>query len=147
MGETPLSDENDEQVRTIEFSIGEDDVELSSEVDLDADEFLDRLASINEASESLSALAEDLDSLRRTGLDDEDVVSLLFGRNHGLNKGTVRKVLLSIDEVRTDASGSTSDRRDLLVRLVADASDSTLSETEAVFQELDRLAEKYSDEL
>jgi len=112
------------------------------ETEIETDRFLSRLSVIQGVALKLQKLRADLDSLRRTGLRDEDVVDLLYGRNSGLTKTQIRTVMETLDDLdrRLD---SASAREDLLVRLVADLGDETMSETEEIFEDLDRLNRRY----
>lgn len=116
------------------------------EDDLDAEALQDRLTAIEEAMGALATISEDVTRLRQTGLDDEDVVALLFGRNRELTKGSIRAVLDGVDDVGDRAGAGPADREELLVRLVSDLTDATMSETRTVLDELDRLGRKYNDD-
>jgi hypothetical protein len=72
------------------------------------------------------------------------VRDLLYGRNSSLNKRTIEAVQATLGEVESD-SGHDGGRRRLLIRLVADISGEGLNDTEQVFDELDRLNDKYGD--
>jgi hypothetical protein len=130
--EALLTAEEDERPDAIAFG----------DTEIDTDEFVSRLSVIRDVGIKLEVLQEDLEALRRTGLRDGDVVDLLYGRNAGLNKSTIESVMETVDDLdrRLDSSSA---REDLLVRLVADLSDETLTETEEVFDELARLNTRY----
>ena len=77
--------------------------------------------------------------MRRTGLTDEDVVALLYGRNASLTKTAIQTTLETIDGTIDDIErGNHPTKRDLLVRLVADASNLGIRDTDAVLDELER---------
>ena len=79
-----------------------DEIETDG-VTIDTNEFHDRLATIATAADAIETLATDLRALRRSGLDDEDVVALLYGRNASLNKSTIESVLETVDEISSRA--------------------------------------------
>lgn len=112
------------------------------DAEMDAEAFIDTLEELADAASDLSRLADDLQALRQTGLREEDVVDLLYGRNSGLTKTTIETVIETIDDVRDDTEKSTG-REQLLRRLVADLSNETQADTQEVFDELSRLHERY----
>ncbi|USZ73744.1 hypothetical protein [Natronosalvus halobius] len=121
------------------------DEELELEdVTIDTEQFHADLVKVAQAAESIETLATDLRALRRSGLTDEDVVALLYGRNASLNKSTIETALETIDETIADfESGKRKPKRDLLVRLVYDLSGLGKQETETVVDELEALVERY----
>lgn len=147
-----MSQTNDTNESGLErLLVDEDDRPDEIEIDdttIDTAEFHDRLETIADVAESIGTLATDLRALRSTGLDDSDVVDLLYGRSNGLTKTTIETVMSTLDDVddQVDRPGR-SGRRDLLVRLVADLGKTGKTETTEVFDELERLHSKYgSDE-
>lgn len=119
-----------------------DDVELGS-VTIDTEQFHDQMAAIATAAASIETLATDLRELRRSGLTDEDVVALLYGRNAGLNKSTIETVLETIDATVDDIESGQRKRRELFVRLLADVSNHSIGDTEHVVDELEDVVERY----
>lgn len=113
------------------------------DVEIDAAEFISRLDAVAEAMDSLDTLASNVAALRRTGLQDDDVVALLYGRNHGLNKTTVTSVIDGLDEIERDLE---RDREELLVTLVADTSDVGKRDVRETFEELASLRAQYGDD-
>lgn len=112
------------------------------ETEMDAQEFVDRLETLATAAASISRLADDLGALRKTGLADEDVVALLYGRNANLTKGTIRSVLSAIDDVES-ATDTASGRERLFTRLIGDISGAGIRESGEVLGELNKLADQY----
>jgi hypothetical protein len=104
---------------------------------MDTEEFTDCLEAIADASEAINTLAEDLERLRQTGLDESDARDLIFGRNHDLGKRDIETLFESIDTI---ANGK-ADRP--LIRLLSDVSGKNMTETEALLDELERLHRKY----
>jgi len=118
-------------------------VELE-DVTIDTADFHEQLAQLATAAESLETLATDLRSLRRSGLTDEDVVALLYGRNASLTKGAIETILETTDDVIDALEGGKRVRkRELLIRLLADESGLGKRETEAVVDELEAVVERY----
>lgn len=113
------------------------------DIEIDAAEFVDRFNAVAEAMDSLDALASNVAALRRTGLRDNDVVDLLYGRNHGLTKTTIAAVLDGLDEIERDLE---RDREELLVTLVADTSDVGKRDVRETFEELASLRAQYGDD-
>lgn len=120
-----------------------DDVDLTDDVSIETQEFHDQLTQIAEAAESLRTLSADLEALRKTGLQDSDVVYLLYGRNRSLNKSTIEQVIDSLDDVDRKLERG---RHDLLKRLVADVGNVSIRDTESVFDELESLHKRYGRE-
>lgn len=110
---------------------------------IDTEAFHDRMADLATAAAAIDTLATDLRALRRTGLTDEDVVALLYGRNAGLNKSTIETVLETVDETTADLESGCDARRALFIRLLADVSGLSISDTEQVVGELETVAERY----
>lgn len=115
------------------------------DVEIDAQQFVDALDALSGAAEDLSTLADDVAALQRTGLREQDVVDLLYGRNASLRKGTIQTVVETIAEVRSVAS-SPNKREELLLRLVSDLSGETLSDSREVIDELATLQRRYGDD-
>lgn len=115
------------------------------EVEMDTSEFVNKLNAVADAAESLTRLESELDALRATGLTEQDIRDLLYGRNSSLNKTTIEAVQSTLGEVESDM-GHGSGRRELLIRLVADVSGEGIKDTQEVFDELDRLNDKYGDD-
>jgi hypothetical protein len=104
---------------------------------MDADEFVDRLESLAAASEAVTEMAEDLERLRQTGLDDDDARDLIYGRNSGLAKRDIEAMFDAIDKL----GNHRADRP--VTRLLAEISGLNLSETSELMTELDRLHQRY----
>lgn len=120
-----------------------DEIELE-QVTIDTDQFHEQLTEVAVAAQSIDTLATDLRALRRSGLTDDDVVALLYGRNAGLNKSTIETVLETMDETIDNLeSGKRTKKHDLLVRLVSDVSNLGKRDTENVVDELEALVERY----
>jgi len=121
----------------------EDDDERPEEIvvdeltTMDTEEFTDCLEAIADASEAITTLAEDLERLRQTGLDESDARDLIYGRNHDLGKRDVETLFEAIDTI---ANGK-ADRP--LIRLLSDVSGKNMTETEALLDEIERLHRKY----
>lgn len=106
------------------------------DIELDGSEFAERLEAISKAADQLSVLADDARALRESRLDEGDVRDLIYGRNSGLNKSTIEAVFDGLDDV-----GRGDDQ--LLVRLVADVSGLSISDTDEVLGEMSRLQRRY----
>jgi aspartate/tyrosine/aromatic aminotransferase len=116
-----------------------DEIEVREGVTIDTAEFHDRLEAVADAADALDTLADDAAALRRSGLYDDDVESLLYGRNSGLTKSTISAVMDALDGLT-----GTADREDLLVTLIADVSGESKADTRVVFEELRRLRSRYA---
>jgi arginine utilization protein RocB len=116
-----------------------DEITVSEDLTIDTAEFHERLEAVADAADALDTLADDAAALRRSGLYDDDVESLLYGRNSGLTKSTIAAVMDALDGLT-----GTADREDLLVTLIADVSDESKADTRAVFEELRRLRSRYA---
>jgi hypothetical protein len=114
-----------------------DEIVVDELTTMDAEEFTDCLEAIADASEAITTLAEDLERLRQTGLDESDARDLIYGRNHDLGKRDVETLFEAIDAI---ANGK-ADRP--LIRLLSDVSGKNMTETEALLDELERLHRKY----
>lgn len=110
------------------------------DVTIDAQEFLDRLESLDDAAKAVTTLAHDLEQLRETRLSDDDARDLIYGRNSSLTKRDIEAMFDAVD----DLSSGRADRP--LVRLLADVSGLNLAEVEEMIDELDRLHERYGDD-
>ena len=120
-----------------------DEIELE-DATVDTKLFHERLTQLAQAVESLETLATDLRALQRSGLTDEDVVDLLYGRNASLTKGSIRTTLETTDEIIQALEGDKRvRRRELLIRLLYDQTDLGKRETESVVDELEALVERY----
>lgn len=124
--ERPGDDDEQETPETVEID----------GVELDGSEFVERLNTISTAADQLSELAKDAAALRQSRLDESDVRDLIYGRNSGLNKSTIEAVFDGLDEV-----GAGDDH--LLVRLVADVSGLSMTETDDVLAEMSQLQRRY----
>jgi hypothetical protein len=126
-----------------ELFVDEDDrpeeIEVDEEITIDTEEFHARLEAVADAAEALDTLASDAAAIRRSGLYDDDVEALLYGRNSALTKSTISAVMDALDGVT-----GTADREDLLLTLIADVADESKADTRAVFEELRRLRSRYA---
>lgn len=140
-----MTDENNDPLEALVVDDDDhpDEIELER-VTIDTEQFHEQLTEVAKASEAIETLATDLRALRRSGLTDDDVVALLYGRNAGLNKSTIETVLDTMDGTIDDLeSGKRRKKRDLLVRLVSDVSNLGKRDTEHVVDELEALVERY----
>jgi alkylhydroperoxidase family enzyme len=116
-----------------------DEITVSEDLTIDTAEFHERLEAVADAADALDMLADDAAALRRSGLYDDDVEALLYGRNSALTKSTISAVMDALDGVT-----GTADREDLLLTLIADVADENKADTRAVFEELRRLRSRYA---
>lgn len=116
-----------------------DEIVVDELTTMDVDAFVAQLEALAEAAEAVTTMADDLERLRKTGLDDDDVRDLIYGRNNDLTKTEIEALFGAIDDVRAGTTGS----YDPIERLLADLSDLSLSETTDLMDELDRLQRKY----
>jgi len=114
-----------------------DEIVVDELTTMDAEEFVDRLESLAEASEAVTEMAHDLGRLRQTGLTDDDARDLIYGRNSGLAKRDIEAMFDAIDRVGEHRA----DRP--VQRLLSDVSGLNLSETGELMEELDRLHQRY----
>jgi hypothetical protein len=114
-----------------------DEIVVDELTTIDAEEFVERLESLAAASEAVTEMAEDLERLRQTGLDDDDARDLIYGRNSGLAKRDIEAMFDAIDEL----GDHRADRP--VTRLLAEISGLNLSETSELMTELDRLHQRY----
>lgn len=105
----------------------------------DTGAFRENLEAIADAAEALDTLASDAATLRESGLHEQDVVDLLYGRNASLTKTEIESVLGALSQIE-----SGTNRSSLLRRLVADLSGLSQSTTGDVLQDLRRLHNMYS---
>ena len=141
--ETMTENESPLEALVVDEDDRPDEIELEH-VTIDTEQFHDQMTEIAQAAEAIETLATDLRALRRSGLTDEDVVALLYGRNANLNKTTIETVLETMDETIDDLeSGKRTKKQDLLVRLLADVSNLGKRDTEHVVDELEALVERY----
>jgi hypothetical protein len=116
-----------------------DEIEVREDLAIDTAEFHDRLGALSNAADALDTLASDAAALRRSGLYDDDVQALLYGRNSQLTKTTISSVMAALDDVSAG-----DDREELLVTLIADVSGEGKAGTREVFEELRRVRSRYS---
>lgn len=108
------------------------------------EEFQKILGSLERALDQIGVLVDTLDDLRSTGLREEDLVALLYGRNRHLNKGTIRSVIGAISEMEVDLKNPS--RHDRLLRiLLADISGEGKKKTGAVLAGLRKIADRYGE--
>jgi len=124
---------------------GEPSSTVPKETDITVGEFVDRLETIAEAAEKLLVLQSDLRALRDTGLTDEDVVALLYGRNSRLNKGDIRRTISTLDDIGERLRGTPENQKQLLKRLVSSLERSLkLDDIEETFDQLKNLHDEYT---
>jgi len=112
---------------------------------LQAGELAEQIEQVAEAAQRITRLQKDLQALQKTGLTDEDVVALLYGRNASLNKGEIESVLGALSDLESQLDQSPEDRRHLLVRLVSALNrDLTLDAVEQAIGGIEELREKYA---
>jgi uncharacterized membrane protein YdfJ with MMPL/SSD domain len=111
-------------------------VETSERVD--ASEFVAGLDALADAAHSIDRIQRDLEAIRSVGLRDNDVRDLIYGRNSGLAKRDIEAVLGGISDVQHG-------RGDLLVKLLADVSALSQTDTREVLDELRDLRDHYGD--
>lgn len=111
-------------------------VETSERVD--ASEFVAWLEALADAAESVDRIQSDLEAIRSVGLRDDDVRDLIYGRNSGLAKRDIEAVFGGISDVQHG-------RGDLLVKLLADVSGLSQSDTREVLNELRDLRDHYGE--
>jgi len=124
-----LFDEDAEQPETVA-------VETSERIS--AQDFASRLESLANAADAINRIQQDVGMLRQTGLREEDVRDLVYGRNSGIRKGDIEAVFDGIDDVRRG-------RDDLLVKLLADVSGLSQTDTREVLDELRDLRSRYGE--
>jgi hypothetical protein len=106
---------------------------------MDAGEFVDRLEAIAAASEAIDELTAELAELRQTGLADEDLQDLIYGRNRACTKSEIEAVFEAIDELESGRA----DRP--MERLLSGLTGYSLTECEEILAELELLHAKYGD--
>ncbi|WP_367175071.1 hypothetical protein [Haloarcula rubripromontorii] len=119
-----------------------DEIVVDELTTMDTQAFVAQLEALAEAAEAVTSMAEDLERLRQTGLDDDDARDLIYGRNSNLTKTEIEALFGALDDVRAGTTGS----YDPIERLLADISDLSLSETRALMDELERLQRKYGED-
>lgn len=124
-----LFDEDDETSESIA-------VETSERIP--TDDFCARLESLAKAADAITRIQQDVGMLRKTGLREEDVRDLIYGRNASVRKRDIEAVLDGIDDVRRGPD-------DLLVKLLADVSGLSQTDTREVLNELDDLRSRYGE--
>lgn len=76
-----------------------DEIEMSEDLTIDTGEFHAHLRTLANAADALDTLAGDAAAIRRSGLHDDDVEALLYGRNASLTKSTISVVIGALDDV------------------------------------------------
>jgi len=119
-----------------------DEIVVDELTTMETQEFVTQLEALAEAAEAVTSMAEDLERLRQTGLDDDDARDLIYGRNSNLTKTEIEALFGALDDVRAGTTGS----YDPIERLLAEISDLSLTETRGLMDELDRLQRKYGED-
>lgn len=111
-------------------------VETSERVN--AVEFVAQLEALADAAKAIERIQSDLEAVRAVGLRDDDVRDLIYGRNSGLAKRDIEAVFDGISDIEQG-------RGDLLVKLLADVSGLSQTDTREVLDELRDLRDRYSE--
>lgn len=117
-----------------------DEIEVGEDLTIDTAEFFDRLDALADAAAVVGSLADDVATLRRSGLEDADVTALIYGRKHDLTKKNIEATLDALDDIQ---SGGGADREEMLLMLTRDISHVNKGEVEQVFEELRDLRARY----
>jgi hypothetical protein len=115
-----------------------DEVAVETTEPVDASEFVAKLDALADAAEAIERIQSDLEAVRSVGLRDNDVRDLIYGRNSGLAKRDIDAVFGGIDDIERG-------RGDLLVKLLADVSGLSQTDTREVLDELRELRDHYGD--
>lgn len=100
--------------------------------------FVERLETLERVEYRLKNLQDEIHGLD-TGLDDEDVVRLLYGRPNDLTLNQIREAFDGLAEVER------ADTDEVLKYLVAGFGDSTLADAETFVEQVQGLREQYGD--
>lgn len=102
------------------------------------DDFLERLKALDRAATALDRLTAEVSNLD-TGLDEDDLVRLLYGRRNGLNLSSIRDAFDALDSVESASSD------ELLVSLVAGFSGVGKRDAERFVRQVNGLRVRYGD--
>lgn len=102
------------------------------------DAFLERLRAVEKVENRLAELRDEVRDMN-LGLDDEDVVRLLYGRPNGLNLKAIEAAFEGLEAV-PDASD-----HELLRRLVSAYGNTTLDDAEKFLAQVNGLRVQYGD--
>lgn len=115
----------------------DDDVWVGGGDKVDGEQFIEALNAVVELQESLDQFRGEIQALD-TGLDREDTIRLMKGRNMGMSLGDIEAIFDAIDAVIE------SEPSDIVPRLIqSKVSDLTIEEAAEFFDEMVTLAEKY----
>ncbi len=106
--------------------------------DVTDEEFLQAVEALERVEQQVDQLSDAVESID-TGLTETDTVALLYGRRNSLNKTTVEEAFQTLDDITAKRD------RELIVRLLGQYSDLTLSEAEEFLSEVDTLRNRYGD--
>lgn len=119
---------------------GEGDTVWLGDEDIAGEEFIEALNAVREVQQNMRDLQRSMEDLD-TGLDREDAVALIYGRNYDLGKNQV-EAAFDVMDVLIEAPPE-----DIAPRLMADkTSDLTISEAAEVWDEIVELEKKYGPE-
>jgi uncharacterized membrane protein YdfJ with MMPL/SSD domain len=133
-----MSDEDAPLVRLFDADERPDEVAIETSERVDAAEFVAQLEALADAAEAINRIQRDLEAVRGVGLRDDDVRDLIYGRNSGLAKRDIEAVFGGISDVEQG-------RGDLLVKLLADVSGLSQTDTREVLDELRDLRDRYGE--
>ena len=119
-------------------------VEISDEdfeTEVDVEEFVEALYTIEDVRDEVRAVREELNKLRRGPLKENHVKAILYSEIHSATKSDISELFETADEIdRTDEG-------ELATRLIASMSNLTLNETDELLDELEHLDDVYGDRL
>jgi fructose-specific phosphotransferase system component IIB len=116
-----------------------DEVWVSPDVSVEGDEFLEALNSVDGMILQVRRVQQELMDLN-TGLEREDAIRLIYGKNPDLTLGEVEETFDALDAI------AEADEFDLGERLLSMKTDLNLQEAAEVISEIEKLAEKYATE-
>ena len=106
------------------------------------DEIRQAFVKLKKVTESIEALARDLERLRESDLEEQDLKDLIWARNHHLNKSEVDKLFEGIDRILTDIEDEKG-RDELLVNLLSRVSSVPKTKTRTTLRTMYALSETY----
>lgn len=115
----------------------ETEVWLGSATSIPGEQFIEALHTVREFQTALQTVQAELADME-TGLDRDDSIRLIYGRNAGMSIGQVKAGFDILDTVINE------DLSDIAPRLMADRTGNlTIAEAAEVWGDMVRLAEKY----